>query len=450
VRDVIEDFSSTPAFLQIDNAVNFPEWIAHVFKIRDLPSEPTPESIVDHVQWALEARRTYLACLKALFPGTFPRWVYAIFKLGRYAIASMALLHLASEFPTLFNPMLIEPAIAPPKTRFTSVGERMPLTSVLRRLAISQEVNHYISRLGQIWGVQDPEAHFRNACTLHLPVHAEMQLLNFYDNNPKRRPSFRFIGVSKKSCFLCQWFLTRHPQSFNVASCHQKLYLNWRPPPAANTTIYKQYKAIVTDLSKVMESVAKQELQNRLGLRRPVPPDSTAGVSVSGLMVFNKRSQDRSALPETVTTSTKSIVREIVCTTPSPHPIPVVDASSPDEEFSRVPHNSSPVDDSFSSAEMVFHVMRMNEVQMQDIIAIGDIIDHHSGEPSWAKLVDLLGDESGVSLRDGDFLMVNNRIRVGNERQLLACLQYLRNETVLNSEVYVHNSSTVLHHPGVT
>lgn len=70
-------------------------------------------------------------------------------------------------------------------------------------------------------------------------------------------------------------------------------------------------------------------------------------------------------------------------------------------------------------------------------------MDRHSGEPSWERLVDLLVEESGVGLRDGDFLMVNNRIRIGNERQLLACLQYLRNETVLNSEVYVYNLSTV-------
>jgi hypothetical protein len=130
----------------------------------------------------------------------------SFFKLGRYAVASMALLHFASEFPTLFNPMLLEPIIAPPKTRFKSMGDEIPLASALRRLVSDQEVNHYISRLGQIWSVRDPETHFRNTCTLHLPVHAEIQLLNFYDNNPVRRPSFRFIGVSKKSCFLCHGF----------------------------------------------------------------------------------------------------------------------------------------------------------------------------------------------------------------------------------------------------
>lgn len=225
VKDFVESFTSAPAFLQFDHAVSFPGWISCIFTIRDLPPEPALEDLVDLVRWALEARRIYLACLQALFPGKMPSWVYAIFKLGRYAVASMVLLHSATGLPALFNPMLVEPVIAPPKIRFISSKEEKPLSSVLRRLANDQEVNHYISRLAQTWSVRNPEAHFRNTCTLDLPVHAEMQLLNFYDHNPERRPSFHFIGVSKKSFFLCHCFLARHPQSFSVSSCHQKLYL---------------------------------------------------------------------------------------------------------------------------------------------------------------------------------------------------------------------------------
>jgi hypothetical protein len=440
VEDIVESFRLAPAFLQIDHAAGFPEWIAHVFTIRDLPPDPPPENLVDHVPWALEARRTYLECLKALFPTTLPRCVYAIFKLGRYAIASTVFLQFASVFPTLFNPMLVEPAIPAQRARFKISGEEMPLTSVLRRLTSGHEVNNFISRLARLWGVQDPEAYFRNTCTLQLPVHAEMQLLNFYDNNPERRPSFRFIGVSKKSCFLCQRFLVSHPQSFSISSCHQKPYLTWRPPPAANTTIYRQYKTIVTDLSKGMEAAAKQELQNRLGLRRPIPPDSTTGISVSGLidLYSTRRTEGASRMVEAVTMPGKSMIMES-CITPSLHPMPVLDNSSPDEELSWVPYNTFPVSDSFSITEMGSHVMRSSETQRQDIIAIRDIMDHHSGEPSWVRLVDLLMDDSGVGFKDGDFLMVNDRIRVSNERQLLACLQYLRNGMVLNSEVYVYS-----------
>lgn len=445
VKEAIGGFKSGTACLQTDHSrsVNFTEWIAHVFEIRDLPPDLAPDNLLDHIRWALEARRTYLECLKAVFSTrgqALPRWVYAILKLGRYAVASMALLQLASEFPSLFNPMLVEPAIAPQKVQFTISKEEMPLRSVLRRLVSSHEVDDYISRLARVWSVVDAEAHFREACTLSLSVHAEMQLLNFYDHNPGRRPAFRFIGVSKKSCFLCQRFLVSHPQAFSVSSCHQKLYLPWRPPPAANATIYRQYKTITTDLSKDMEAAAKQELQNRLGLHRPVPPDSTAGVSLCGLTGHNlaRRTEDESTMIEMVAMSGESVARETLCATSSLRPIAVVDLPSPDEELSQFSFNISPIGDLFSIAEMVFHVMRPGETQRQDIIAIRDIMDPHSRNPSWIRLVDVLRDDSGIGFKDGEFLMVNDRIRVGNERQLLACLQYLRNATVLNSEVFVY------------
>lgn len=352
----------------------------------------------------------------------------------------MALLQFASEFPTLFNPMLVKPAVPPQRARFAFPEDEMPLATVLRRLTSGQRVDSYISRLARIWGVRDPEAHFRETCTLQLSVHAEMQLLNFYDNNPERTPTFRFIGVSKKTCFLCQQFLASHPKSFSVSSCHQKLYLAWRPPPAATTTIYRQYKTIVTDLSKAMESVAKHELETRLGLRRPVPPDSTTGISISGLMDLSSASRTAGAsrITDTVTKLGKSTVSES-STAPLYLPIPVLDNSNPDEELFWDPHNTVPFVDSFLVTDMVFHVMRSSETQRQDIIAIGDIMDRHSGEPSWVRLVDLLMDDSGVGFEDGDFLMVHDQIRVSNERQLRACLQYLRNGRVLNSEVFVYS-----------
>jgi hypothetical protein len=441
----LESKMAGPACSQIDHSRlrSFLEWFAHVFAIRDLPPDPAPDNLVGHIRWALEARRTYLACLKTAFSAegqTLPRWIYTILKLGRYAIASMALLQLASEFPHLFNPMLVEPAIAPQKVQFTLSRDEMPLTSVLRRLVNGHEAD-YISRLARVWSVVDAEAYFRDACTLNLPVHAEMQLLSFYDHNPGRRPAFRFIGVSKKSCFLCQRFLAGHPQSFSVSSCHQKLYLPWRPPPSTDPSIYRQYKTIITELSKVMEAAAREELQGRLGLRRPVPPDSTVGISLSGLTDSDsarRGMQDDSAMTETVAMSGNSAARETPCATSSLQPIALVDLSSPDEELSQTPFSAFAASDSFSVTEMVFHVMRAGETRRQDIIALRDVMVSRSGIPSWIRLVEVLRDDSGVGFKDGEFLMVNDRIRVANERQFLACLQYLRNAMALNSDVFVY------------
>lgn len=252
---------------------SFLEWIANALAVRDLPQEPSAESLVGYIQWALEGKRTYLECLEAAYSTDgqrWPHWVYTVLKLARYAIASKALLQLASELPSLFNPMLIEPVTAPKKTQFIMKDGEMPLTSVLRRLGGGREAD-YTARLTSVWSVADAETHFRNACALSLPVHAEMQLLNFYDHNPDRRPTFRFIGVSKKTCFLCQRFLANYPRTLSVSSRHQKLYPSWRPPPSTEAKIYRQYKTITTELSKLMEATAKQELETRLGLHRPFP-----------------------------------------------------------------------------------------------------------------------------------------------------------------------------------
>lgn len=424
---------------------SFPEWVAHILTIRDLPQDLTPESLVSHIRWALEAKRTYLVCLKTAFSTDgqrLPRWVYTILKLGRYAIASMALLQLASEVPSLFNPMLVEPVTAPLQTQFAISKGEMPLTSVLRRLAGGREVD-YVSRLGRVWSVVDPETYFRNACTLNLSVHAEMQLLNFYDQHPDRRLAFRFIGVSKKSCFLCQRFLASHPQSLSVSSCHQKLYLSWRPPPTTEPRIYKQYKTITTELSKVMEAAAKQELEGRLGHRRRVPPDSSAGVSLSGLIEFSVatgRVQDDFAMAQATDKAGKLEASDISHRASISRPIEVVDLTITDDELSHAPSTTSPTRNPLQITEMVFHVICASDIKRQDIITLGDVMDAHSRNPSWSMLLEVLKDDCGIGFKEAEeFLMVNDRIRVVNERQFLACVQYLRNVMKWNSDIFVYS-----------
>ena len=103
---------------------SFSGWIEQVSSIRDLPLDPAPEPLVWLVRWALEAKRAYLANLRDIFCADslrWPRWIYAILKLGRYAAASMALLQLASEVPHLFNPMRLETVASPKKTKFDVV-----------------------------------------------------------------------------------------------------------------------------------------------------------------------------------------------------------------------------------------------------------------------------------------------------------------------------------------
>jgi hypothetical protein len=460
---IIKDSNSAPG-LQ-----HFLEWFGHICAIKDLPLDPEPEVLLRYVEWAQKARGCYIDFLRVAFSTKFqplPRWIGTIFKLGRYSIASKALVQLASEIPALLNPMVVEPVIAPSRTPFTIPEDEVPLTCVLRRV-VGPRTEEYLPRLARVWNTPDVETHFRKACSLNLAVHAEMQLVNFYDHNRHCKPRFRFIGVSKKSCYLCHMFLATHPESFCISSCHQKLYLPWIPPPATDPSIYRRYKFITNELSKLMEAAAKHDLENRLGGgRRPVPADSTAGVSLSGLTESARmgsqallQSQADFLMGSDVTMEGSVAVERSITgegetlSESSFHPIDVVNLTPPNMVIERVTMDREEAaiatgqiienSNSISVLAMVFHVMRADDVNKQNIVSIRDIYDPSIDFPSWVKLLEILkdDDECGIFFQQGQqFLIVNDRIRMTNERQFLACLQYLLNSNVLNFEALVYNT----------
>ncbi len=458
---IMASSKSAPALRQ------FLEWFGHISAIKDLPLDPEPEVLIGYIQWAQSARAYHLDLLQAAFSAKsqpLPRWIGTIFKLGRYGIASKALVQLAFEFPALLNPMIVEPVVAPSRTPFTIPEDELPLTCVLRRV-VGPRTPDYLPRLAQVWNTPNVEAYFRRACSFNLTVHAEMQLVNFYDHNRQSRPSFRFIGVSKKSCYLCHMFLATHPETFCISSCHQKLYLPWIPPPATDSSIYRRYKVITNELSKLMEAAAKTDMETRLGgERRPVPADSTAGVSLSGLTdlaITGSQVPWHSQTDDQVNSGTVMEGREAIEgnvrveeeTIESPlsfHPIDVVELTPSNIRIEPVPLDVGDVvteqlinnSNSTMVLAMVFHFIRADDFDKQNIVSMRDIVDLSTNRPSWMKLLEILkaDDDFGIAFQEGQqVLIVNNRIRVSNERQFLACLQYLLNSNVLNSEALVCN-----------
>lgn len=264
----------------------FIKWFEEILLIQGLPSEPSLSVLLGYIRWAQKAKNLYRDLLTLAFSKggqSLPRWLHIIHKLGRYSIAARALVETASSLPALFNPICVKPIAAPPIAQFTIRDKEMPLSCVLRRIA-EIKPEEMAPRLASIWNTNDPELFFRKSCPADLVAHAEVQMVSFYDHNPKHMPRFQFIGVSKKTCYLCSMFLTAHPGGFYVSSCHQKLYLSWILPPALDLKIYRRCKIITTEMSKKMEAIARQDLVRRLGSKRyPIPADSTAGVSITGL-----------------------------------------------------------------------------------------------------------------------------------------------------------------------
>lgn len=414
--------------------------------ITQVSADATPSQLLPHITWAEKAKWEYSTYLEAVFvvQGTqLPPWVYNIYKLGRYAVASRAMCQLATEYPALFCPMRIESVQPPAKLVFSIPSAERPLSQVLRRVYGDRD-DEVATRLGSVWSVSDPEVRFSKACRLHLAVHAEMQLIGFYDENTELTPSFRFIGVSKKSCFLCQRFLLSHPSSFTVSSCHQKLYLSWRPPPLARPKTYKSYKSIMTSLCKLMESTARRDLQNRLGSYRSIPLDSTAGVSLTGLTNYNL------------------VTPEGVAVTSSEPPSPYVSDSEEDDMAGASLRTDSTIfadndvaprpmrtlgGDERPSPPLVFNVVRADNVDRRDLVSLRDVEDA-THKPSWGVFVKILNDSDDFGVcynAQKEFLTVNDVLRVGNERQFHACLQFLRNSDCHNANVIVRTYASLEH-----
>jgi hypothetical protein len=98
-------------------------------------------------------------------------------------------------------------------------------------------------------------------------------------------------------------------------------------------------------------------------------------------------------------------------------------------------------------SDMVAHFKRGENFMRQNIIQIADIADVRTRKPSWTKLVEILGadayDDVGVNFHeDSDILLVDDQVIMGNELQLTACLQYLRNLNKFNFEVLVRKRET--------
>lgn len=60
-------------------------------------------------------------------------------------------------------------------------------------------------------------------------VHAEVQLLIYYEQHHSTKLATNYIGGDKLCCYLCYQFITTHGR-FEVNGCHQSLYSLWMVP----------------------------------------------------------------------------------------------------------------------------------------------------------------------------------------------------------------------------
>ena len=178
-----------------------------------------------------------LNCSKSLDPGLKTSLPEAVGKLGRYYSISYELVCIArSEEYSIFNSITIETAPTRRPSQPSSVEKTihplMTLQNLLRPKNAMQSASLKTS-LERCLGkpIQVILDDFRLAIADYyksVKVHAEIQLLFFYELNSERiRP--RTICSSKSACYLCDLFFRLHGQYY-VPRTHGRLYHKWTLP----------------------------------------------------------------------------------------------------------------------------------------------------------------------------------------------------------------------------
>ncbi|KAM0217106.1 hypothetical protein ACHAQD_007596 [Fusarium lateritium] len=238
------------------------------------------------IDWASQARwhhseriQTLLGSGKSQYQG----WVYDLHKIARYHSAIKSMVKFAMKEPDVFKDVSIREIRAPSPFPFKlpyGPNDETPLFTAVHEL-VGKDTHSTMEQLEKHLGTQDVEAELRKACRLNLTLHAEMQIVVFYEGNPQCAPRMRLIGTSKKACFLCNGYLRQHPLGLQVSACHQKIYPSWRPPPYYK--VHGKFKSPpFIKLGSAIERLTKNDLKTALASpRRHMNYDSTAGPSLT-------------------------------------------------------------------------------------------------------------------------------------------------------------------------
>ncbi|KAK2593835.1 hypothetical protein QQS21_008450 [Conoideocrella luteorostrata] len=263
--------------------LGFKPWLENCPFTAAAPQTWDPATMVVLISWASQARWHYSEQLQSLLELNQiqnPPWLDSLHKIARYHAAIKSMIKLAAKQPEIFASIQIRDVKAPNSRSFSLSREGAPLLANVKRL-VKEDPGMIMEKLEKHLGTHDAEAQLRRACRLDLTLHAEMQLVVFYEGHPTLAPRMPFIGTSKKACFLCYEYLLQHPLGLQALACHQKIYPTWMPPPFY--PIPGQFKSTpFMKLGKKIEQLNRRELKTALTApRRPRNQDSTAGPSLT-------------------------------------------------------------------------------------------------------------------------------------------------------------------------
>lgn len=189
-----------------------------------------------------------------------------ISKLNRYFSVSRFLLQAARRYSVFSSIRISVVSFRAPKLPPMELDPNT--VSVIDNLLEGPKRRTVTSRLHieSSTGIQD---YIRQGATLPVPVHAEIQLLFYYENSSSIVPP-RIICSSKQACFLCNLFFKIHSR-FIIPSSHGRLYEKWALPAAVKSMGKNAKGNILTVLGDFVLAIDNVLTREMRLTRRPYP-----------------------------------------------------------------------------------------------------------------------------------------------------------------------------------
>lgn len=193
-------------------------------------------------------------------------WLYTCFtKIHRYSEVTAFLCHRARRITMLRNIQvkIVSHDVVNVKGHYNPTGITMDIWESLARFEYEGEsiqlgmFPEWLKRLAQ----SSAETYSKSVRSIHKEarVHAEIQLLAYYENKYVKCCRPRILASSKKACALCNTVITIHGE-YHVPGSHGKLYKGWRLPVA------HQNGALQKHLNEVLERSISARLARLIAL----------------------------------------------------------------------------------------------------------------------------------------------------------------------------------------
>lgn len=176
--------------------------------------------------------------------------------------------------------------------------------------AQGKKIAHVESRIKS--NLVETQANLRQKSLCKKKIHAEIQLLFYYEQQPQNKLRPRVICSSKNACFLCNAFLRIHNQ-FYTPRTHGKLYSSWTLPNLSTLSLargrIKELRRLYREFNTLIEEKIISSLETR----------SSAQIYNNESMILNIRSLTASEISAAVEGTDKLVLNDSnsLCTDPN-------------------------------------------------------------------------------------------------------------------------------------